>query len=290
MHPLISAATEGQEAFLSSHRLPPQVAPKAHCCQKCGRSFTKMRVVNGIRIAVTLFCVVILGLALFIVVDQVSDPMLPEMPFINPNSVVAALVVLVLINVASFQTINAEKKKYTADGTLLCRACQEKVKEEKYQAHLAEEAEKAGWTAELKDMTSGDPVLRSVTHEWTLANGGGEPSRSVVAELVGAINLEKAGNYESAAKVYEGQKLWSLAGKVREKARIQTVKHVTVDMNQLIEQIGSRGLAVPYKCHNCGAAITIDKNSSVSGLKFCSYCGSAYNIEDMSKIVQEALG
>jgi DNA-directed RNA polymerase subunit RPC12/RpoP len=70
---------------------------------------------------------------------------------------------------------------------------------------------------------------------------------------------------------------------------MQTVKHVTLDMNQLIEQIGTKGLAIPYKCHNCGASITIDKNSSVSGLKFCSYCGSTYNIEDMSKIVQEAL-
>jgi DNA-directed RNA polymerase subunit RPC12/RpoP len=172
---------------------------------------------------------------------------------------------------------------------LYCATCQGKVKEEQYQAHLAEEAERAKWTAQLKTMTEGDAALRQVVQEWSLANGGSEPSRSVVAELVGAINLDKAGNYESAAKILEGYKLWSLAGKVREKARVQTVKHVTVDMNQLIEQIGTRGLAVPYKCHNCGASITIDKNSNVTGLKFCSYCGSAYNIEDMSKIVQEAL-
>jgi len=249
-----------------------------------------MKVVNGVRVFFTLLCCGILGLAFIIAIDQVSDPMLPEMPFINANSVVAALVVLVLVNVASYQTINEEKKKYRSGGALLCPACREKVEEERQQTLRAEEAAKAEWTAELKAMTEGDPVLRTAVQEWAAANGRGEPSRQVVAGLMGAINLEKAGNYEGAAKFYEEQRMWALAGKVREKERVQTVKHVTVDMNQLIEQIGTRGLAVPYRCHTCGASITIDKNSSVSGLKFCSYCGSAYNIEDMSKIVQDALG
>ena len=250
----------------------------------------KMRAVNGVRVFFTLICVGILGLAFVIVIDQISDPMLPEMPFINVNSVVAALVVLVLVNLASSQTLNAEKKKYLSHGKLLCPTCQGKVKEEQYQVHLAEEAERSKWAAELQAMTESDPALRTVVQEWHSANGGGEPGRPVVAELVKAINLEEAGNFEGAAKIYEEHKLWSFAGKVRGKDRVQTVKHVTVDMNHLIDQIGTRGLAVPYKCHNCGASITIDKNSSVSGLKFCSYCGSTYNIEDMSKIVQEALG
>lgn len=248
-----------------------------------------MQAVNGVRAFFTLICAGILVLAFVIVIDQVSDPLLPEMPFINMNSVLAALVVLVLVNLASSQTINAEKKKYLSHGKLLCPTCQGKVKEELYQAHLAEEAERVEWTSELKTMTESDPTLRSLVQEWHTANGDGEPGRPVVAELVKAINLEKAGNFEGAAKIYEENKLWSTAGKVREKDRVQMVKHVTVDMNHLIDQIGTRGLAIPYKCHNCGASITIDKNSSVSGLKFCSYCGSAYNIEDMSKIVQEAL-
>lgn len=265
------------------------MAANSFRCTKCGKAFGKMRIVNGVRVLFTLLCVIILGLAFIIVIDQISDPVLPAMPFINTNSVVAALVVLVLINVASFQTINAEKKKYQINGVLYCPDCKEKVKEEEYQAHLTKEAEKIGWTQELGSMTEGDAALRSVIQEWSSANGGSEPSRTVVAELVSAMNMEKAGNFEGSAKIFEAQKLWALAGKAREKDRIQMVKHVTVDMNQLLDQIGTRGLAVPYKCHNCGASITIDKNSNVSGLKFCSYCGTAYNIEDMSKIVQEAL-
>jgi uncharacterized Zn finger protein (UPF0148 family) len=258
-------------------------------CKKCGSPFVKMRAVNGVRVFFTLICVGILGLAFIIMIDQISDPMLPELPFINVNSVMAALVVLVLVNLASFQTINGEKKKYLSDGKLLCPSCQGIVKEEQYQAHLTEELERSKWTSELKALTESDPVLRSVVQEWVLSNEGGEPGQPVVIDLRKAINLDKAGNYEGAAKIFEEHKLWSSAGKVREKNRVQMVKHVTVDMNQLIEQIGNKGLAVPYKCHNCGASITIDKNSSATGLKFCSYCGTAYNIEEMSKIVQEAL-
>jgi DNA-directed RNA polymerase subunit RPC12/RpoP len=67
------------------------------------------------------------------------------------------------------------------------------------------------------------------------------------------------------------------------------VKHITVDMNELIDQISTKGLAIPYKCYSCGATITIDKDSKKDGLKFCSYCGTSYNIEDMTKIIQQAL-
>ena len=112
---------------------------------------------------------------------------------------------------------------------------------------------------------------------------------STLVVLPTGMNLEKAGNFEGATQIYEGHKLWTYAGRARGKNRVQMVKHVTVDMNQLLDQISTRGLAVPYKCHNCGASITIDKNSNASGLKFCSYCGTAYNIEDISRIVQEAL-
>jgi biotin transporter BioY len=60
-----------------------------------------MSIVNGVRVAVTLFCLGILGLAFVVAIDQLSDPMLPELPFINANSVLASLVVLILINLAS---------------------------------------------------------------------------------------------------------------------------------------------------------------------------------------------
>jgi DNA-directed RNA polymerase subunit RPC12/RpoP len=218
-----------------------------------------------------------------------SYRLLPDLPFINQNSIIAAIVVIILINLAASQTVKAEKKKYGNRGNMLCMACQGKVKVEQEQAHLAAVAESEKWIAELKVITDNDPVMATIVKDWRAAHADAVPSRENAANFRTAINMERAGNFEGAAQIYEAHKLFTQAGKAREKNRMQTVKHVTLDMNQLIEQIGTKGLAIPYKCHNCGASITIDKNSSVSGLKFCSYCGSTYNIEDMSKIVQEAL-
>jgi len=247
-----------------------------------------MRAANAVRGFFNVVCFLILIGAF--VEFAAEEPLFPGITFASTNTVLAAIMVIVLVNLAAAQTIKDGNKKYGSSGQMLCPNCQEMVKVEADQAHQAALAEAEKWKAELKGMTETNPTLGTVVKEWRSANQDAMPSRSVVDALRNAINLEKAGNFEGAARIFEENKLWSMAGKVREKDRVQTVKHVTVDMNQLIEQIGSRGLAVPYKCHNCGAGITIDKNSSVSGLKFCSYCGSAYNIEDMSKIVQEALG
>jgi predicted Zn-ribbon and HTH transcriptional regulator len=263
------------------------VAPTNDRCQKCGRSFTKIKVATTLRILVSLFAMVVLFFAFIELTD--GEKIFEGITLGSTNTIFAAIVVIILVNAAGLQTVKEEKKKYGVNGTMLCLACQDKVKVEAEQAHVAAQTEAERWKAELKALLDSDPTLLTIVQEWRAANKGAVPSRGAVAELKGAINFERAGNFEGAAKIYEEQKLWSLAGKVREKSRVQTVKHVTVDMNQLIEQISTRGLAVPYKCQNCGASITIDKNSSASGLKFCSYCGTTYNVEDMSKIVQEAL-
>ncbi len=246
-----------------------------------------MRAADGIRGITILAFIIILVLA--ILEFSGEGPFIEGVTFGSIQVIVAVVVVFILVNVAADQTIKEQRKKYGTLGALHCPACLEVAKKEADAAHQVELAEVEKWKAELNAMAEKDIAVRTVVQEWKATNGDIVPGRATIAELVGALNFEKAGNFENAAKIYEQHKLWSLAGKVREKSRVQTVKHVTVDMNQLIEQIGTRGLAIPYRCHTCGASITIDKNSSVSGLKFCSYCGSAYNIEDMTKIVQEAL-
>jgi DNA-directed RNA polymerase subunit RPC12/RpoP len=111
----------------------------------------------------------------------------------------------------------------------------------------------------------------------------------MIDELVMARNMEKAGNFEKAAVLLEKHRFWEEAGRMRRLDDQQVIKHITVDMNTLIDQVGTKGLAIPYKCSSCGASITIDKDSKQEGLKFCSYCGTAYNIDDMTKIIQSAL-
>ena len=104
-----------------------------------------------------------------------------------------------------------------------------------------------------------------------------------------AKNFESARRYEDAAKVYEELGLWKEAGTARDKKSARTVKHVTVNINDLIEKVRDGGLTIPYKCHSCGATITIDSSSNPDGLKFCSYCGSAVDPDSMLDIIKSAL-
>jgi DNA-directed RNA polymerase subunit RPC12/RpoP len=107
--------------------------------------------------------------------------------------------------------------------------------------------------------------------------------------IVQAKNLEAARRYEDAAKVYETLGLWAEAGAVRDKKTSRTVKHVTVNLNDLIDKLKSGGLSIPYKCGSCGASIVIDSNSRADGLKFCSYCGSAMDTDSITNMIRDAL-
>lgn len=110
------------------------------------------------------------------------------------------------------------------------------------------------------------------------------------AQLISqAKNYETARRYEDSAKTYESLGLWKEAGAAREKKSARTVKHVTVNINDLIEKVRDGGLTIPYKCRSCGATITIDSTSNPDGLKFCSYCGSGVDLDSMLDIIKTAL-
>ena len=104
-----------------------------------------------------------------------------------------------------------------------------------------------------------------------------------------AKNFELAKRHEDAAKIYESLGLWKEAGNAREAKTSRTVKHVTVNLNDLIDKLRTGGLSVPYKCGSCGASIVVNKDSSPDGLKFCSYCGSALNTDALLAMLQDAL-
>jgi hypothetical protein len=100
---------------------------------------------------------------------------------------------------------------------------------------------------------------------------------------------ESTGRYEDAAKLCEAFGFFQEAGLAREKARLYTVKSVSVNLNDLVERIRTSGLVVPYKCPSCGANLKIDKDSSADGLKFCSYCGTCLDTQSLASILQQAL-
>lgn len=109
------------------------------------------------------------------------------------------------------------------------------------------------------------------------------------AKVAHAKNLEMARRYEDAAVCYEQLGLWKEAGLVRDKKSSTTVKHVTININDLIDKLRAGGLSIPYKCSGCGATITVGKDTNPDSLKFCSYCGAAMNVEMLADLLRDAL-
>lgn len=133
-----------------------------------------------------------------------------------------------------------------------CKDCQVTVEHEAWPASEAKAVSAVRWSDELEGSAREDPATGPLLKEWMRAHDDAEPTKAQATELRKAVNLEKAGNYEGAGKIYEDLKLWHLAGKMRDKDRVQIIKHVTVDTNELIDEIRTGVLAVPYKCHSCG--------------------------------------
>jgi len=108
-------------------------------------------------------------------------------------------------------------------------------------------------------------------------------------QLQKAKNLGLAGRNEDSARVYESLGMWKEAGIARKEAGSTTIKHVSVNLNDLLDKLREGGLAIPYKCRICGAVMTIDKNSKAESLTRCAYCGTATNTDALLDIIQEAL-
>ncbi len=104
-----------------------------------------------------------------------------------------------------------------------------------------------------------------------------------------AHRLEVTARYDELAQLYEDFGYLVQAGQVRNRANRQVVKNINVDVNDLIDQMSSGSLNVPYKCPNCGAALTVHSNMGDSGVKYCQYCGTAVNTEAVSNVIKQAL-
>ena len=85
----------------------------------------------------------------------------------------------------------------------------------------------------------------------------------------------RAGRYEDAARSYEKLTMYEEAGRIRKMALSErnTSRNVSVNMNQLIDQERQGGLALAYKCPNCGGSININKDFD-PGMRVCAYCGT----------------
>lgn len=113
--------------------------------------------------------------------------------------------------------------------------------------------------------------------------------RPTMEALNSASKVEKSGRYEDAARDYERLGFLDKARSMRDKNRTTVVKHQYVDINRLLEQIRQGNLVVPYRCPNCQAGITINKDTSTDRLTNCPYCGSALVVSDIEKFLSSIL-
>jgi len=104
-----------------------------------------------------------------------------------------------------------------------------------------------------------------------------------------ALRAESAGRYDDAAVLYEDLNFLDKARALRERHRTSTVKQVQVNLNSLLEQIRQGGLVVPYKCPNCRAGISMNKDTSFDRLTHCPYCGSALVVSDIERFLSSIL-
>lgn len=96
---------------------------------------------------------------------------------------------------------------------------------------------------------------------------------------------EETGRLEELAELSEYQGQLEDAKHIRQAARA----HPHPNLNSLIDKLREEGLAVPYRCPSCGANITVDSRANAEGLKFCSYCGTAVNMDALVRVLEASL-
>ena len=113
------------------------------------------------------------------------------------------------------------------------------------------------------------------------------PPLFFVDSVIAATNAERSGDFDSAIASYEALGLYDDAGRVRGMSNVK--KTVTVDLNELINQLRYGGLALNYRCPSCRASLTIDAKTDAAGLKYCGYCGTAIDLETLNSLLRTAL-
>jgi hypothetical protein len=104
-----------------------------------------------------------------------------------------------------------------------------------------------------------------------------------------AKNLERAGRYDDAGKLFEEFGMIEEAGKARRQGKSQYVTNISVDLNQLLEKLKSGGLVSVYKCPNCGGSIKISGTTSTQKLSKCEYCGTVLQTDDLVNFIRDIL-
>ncbi len=109
-------------------------------------------------------------------------------------------------------------------------------------------------------------------------------------EFIQAGKFVDAARYEEAAKIYERYGLYKKAGETRRLAQHQTVTHVHVNVNDLVDQLGRMGLSAKYVCPICGGPFTVTPETRQDELTKCRHCGAVIRPTDLVEAIAKVVG
>lgn len=110
-----------------------------------------------------------------------------------------------------------------------------------------------------------------------------------LATLAG--NMQQAGRYPDAAKIYEMLGEYDHARKMRERDKRVEVRqtNVSVDLNSLLKQVKDGGIVAVYRCPHCGGKLKISEATTLNSLKQCEHCSSEFESMDLADFFKTVL-
>ncbi len=98
-----------------------------------------------------------------------------------------------------------------------------------------------------------------------------------------------SGDYVLAAEIYDRLGQTQYAAQARDLARTQKVVSVSVNTNQLMEQLKELRRPITYNCKSCGKSVELSSARGVDKIVKCEYCGRDFSIPDVMAEVNRVL-
>lgn len=106
-----------------------------------------------------------------------------------------------------------------------------------------------------------------------------------------ALAAERAGRRDDAAQNWENAGFIEKAKDMRDQDRVvhHEHKHVSVDVNRLIEMLSNSNYTIPYKCPSCGAVIKLSKDRGAEAFLSCEYCHCSLKLVDVESLIKQLM-
>lgn len=102
-------------------------------------------------------------------------------------------------------------------------------------------------------------------------------------------HFERVGRLEDLARLYELMGWMDKAGETRLRMKKTVVTTVHVNLNELLADMMTNGICIPFKCKSCGASIQVSGETNPDGVAKCKFCGSEMDVMSLKRLVDGML-